>query len=210
MSGNLYTEQAREQYAPRTRFTGAVLLAVLCVALSLFTFFCPGTEAAVPKPEEISGEYHFRQIDRGLLNGDNPGSAILILRGSTLQLDNVWAGNVQLAYNAAAGTAHTSFTDKHGQLNVYNLRFSKGDDGKVHVSGSVVVHWSYEGKSHQQVVTINGTRTRALGGAPTAPAAPADKSQDKNSAAQNQKKTDSAKSNAGQQKKKDSAKSGAK
>ncbi len=210
MAGNLYTEQARKRYAPRTGFTGAVLLAVLCVALSLFTFFCPGAEAAVPKPEEISGDYHYYAEDTQPGGGtpmSDSGTARMILRGNTLY----WVakdgkeGSAAAAYNAQTGTARWTFKDEG--TTTLSLRFYKGSDGKVHASGTYTMVYK-DGKS--DVFGVNATQTRALGGAPAVPAAPADKSKDKNPAAQNQKKTDSAKSNAGQQKKKDSAKSGAK
>ena len=207
MAGNLYTEQARKQYAPRTGFTGAVLLAVLCVALSLFTFFCPGAEAAVPKPEEISGDYHYYAEDTQPGGGtpmSDSGTERMILRGNTLY----WVGkegSAAAAYNAQTGTARWTFKD--GGTTTLSLRFYKGSDGKVHASGTYTMVYK-DGKS--DVFGVNATQTRALGGAPAAPAAPADKSKDKNPAAQNQKKPDSAKSNAGQQKKNGSQKSGAK
>ena len=47
----LAEEQAKKHYVPKIGSIGMVIFTVLCVALSLFTFFCPGAEAAVPKPE---------------------------------------------------------------------------------------------------------------------------------------------------------------
>ena len=129
MVSNLYRGQAKKHNTFRTGFIGTAILTVLWVVLSLFAIPCTGVEAAVPKPEEISGEYHYYEENierkRKGISGHGSGTVVVVLRGNTLQLDGMWTENVRLPYNAKTGTAHTSFTDKHGQLNVYNIRWEK-------------------------------------------------------------------------------------
>ena len=59
MVSNVYARQTKSSYASGTRLVSTAILTVLWVVMSLFAFSCTGVEAAVPKPEEISGDYHY-------------------------------------------------------------------------------------------------------------------------------------------------------
>ena len=165
ITSNFYTKQAKKHYVPKIGTIGMVIFTLLWVVLSLFAFHCSGVEAAVPKPEEISGDYHYyHESDGGRSHGS--GSAQLILQGNTLCV-YFWGEPIPLTYNAQAGTAHGSYTDKHGQYITVSLRANKGADGKVHVSGTHSITFSYEGKKRTWVYSINATKTRSIGVTPS-------------------------------------------
>ena len=173
--------QVKKHNPFRTGFIGTAILTVLWVLLSLSVLPCTGVEAAVPKPEEISGDYRLyikktgNDSGSGLLKAGDDGTARLILQGKTLQLNSVWPGhvqlNVQLAYNAQKGTANQkgaaniSSTDKHGQVQVqfFSIRFSKGADGNVQASGFFTV--SFKGKSNTQTSYYSATKVSSVGNA---------------------------------------------
>ncbi|MBQ6424999.1 MAG: hypothetical protein IJJ93_07035, partial [Acidaminococcaceae bacterium] len=196
MAVNFYTKQAKKHYVPKIGSIGMVIFTVLWVVLSLFTFHCTGVEAAVPKPEEISGDYHYyaETGDKDSFIPNDSGTRRLILQGNTLYMVTEGA-SVPAAYNAQAGTARWTYRGDTGWSETISLRFSKGADGKVHASGTFT-HISSKGE--RDVYSVNATKTRSIAGAPSAPAG---KSQPKNPALKNQKKSDSAKSGTSQQKK---------
>ena len=191
ITSNFYTKQAKKHYVPKIGSIGMVIFTLLWVVLSLFAIPCTGVEAAVPKPEEISGEYHYYAVDADHHGSGDPmsdsGTRRLILQGNTLYM--IAGGkSVGTAYNAQTGTAHWTIKDGKSTDSL-SLRFSKGADGKVHASGTY--------RFGKNVFSVNATKTRSIAGAPSAPAG---KSQPKNPALKNQKKSDSAKSDTSQQK----------
>ena len=73
IAGNSCVRQVKKHNPFRTGFIGTAILTVLWVLLSLSVLPCTGVEAAVPKPEEISGDYRL-YIKK---TGNDSGSGLL-------------------------------------------------------------------------------------------------------------------------------------
>ena len=149
ITSNVYTKQAKKHYVPKIGSIGMVIFTVLWVILSLFTFHCTGVEAAVPKPEEISGEYHY-YAHRIYADSGRPksGNQKIIFRGNTLYWYPDGGTSVRLSYNAQSGTARGFYRDKHKQTNTLNIRFHKESDGDLYASGTLTFTYYSSGKPH--------------------------------------------------------------
>ena len=81
MVSNVNARQTKRSYTSGTRLVVTVILTVLWVVLSLFASSCTDVEAAVPKPEEISGEYQYYAKDTNG-SGSSDGTRRLIFKGN--------------------------------------------------------------------------------------------------------------------------------
>ena len=181
IASNFNSAQINKCYAPRATLVGTVILSALWIALSLFALPCTGAEAAVPKPEEISGEYHYNVgSDNGFSVYNPSGTLRMVFQGNSLYM--IVTGEEPAAassYNAQAGTAHWTFKDDGGTTTT-SLRFSKGADGKVHASGT---HTYINPKGKKYVCSVNITQARSLGGASADKDSKVKKNSDKNDSA---------------------------
>ena len=182
MAGNFYTEQAKKHYVPKIGSIGMVIFTVLWVILSLFTFHCTGVEAAVPKPEEISGEYHY-YAHRIYADSGRPksGNQKIIFRGNTLYWYPDGGTSVRLSYNAQSGTARGFYRDKHKQTNTLNIRFHKESDGDLYASGTLTFTYYSSGKPHTDWYSVEAKKIRSIVAAPSG-----EKKTDKESGEKNQ------------------------
>ena len=182
MAGNFYTKQAKKHYVPKIGSIGMVIFTVLWVILSLFTFHCTGVEAAVPKPEEISGEYHY-YAHRIYADSGRPksGNQKIIFRGNTLYWYPDGGTSVRLSYNAQSGTARGFYRDKHKQTNTLNIRFHKESDGDLYASGTLTFTYYSSGKPHTDWYSVEAKKIRSIVAAPSG-----EKKTDKESGKKNQ------------------------
>jgi hypothetical protein len=163
MVSSFYMRQERKSYWLGARLVCTSILSVFGIVLTLFVFFCTGVEAAVPKPEEISGEYHYNvgKNDEGIYIANSSGTLRMVFQGNTLYMVVRNESYAATYYNAQAGTARWTIKDDGG-TNTTSLRFSKGADGKVHASGT----FTYTNpKGNAIVCPFNATQTKSLGGA---------------------------------------------